>query len=64
MIKFEKLIPMAELSSELKISKYTIYALRRNSKFPKGVKLKGKRYFKVIELKDYFNSLNINVEIE
>jgi predicted DNA-binding transcriptional regulator AlpA len=54
MITFEKLIGMEELTKELNISKYTIYSLRRNQKFPKGVKLNGKRFFKVTELEDYF----------
>jgi predicted DNA-binding transcriptional regulator AlpA len=64
MITFEKLIGMEELTKELNISKYTIYLLRRNQKFPKGVKLNGKRFFKVTELEDYFKSLNIKVIIE
>ena len=64
MITFEKLIGMEELTKELNISKYTIYSLRRNQKFPIGVKLKGKRFFKVTELEDYFKSLNIKVIIE
>jgi predicted DNA-binding transcriptional regulator AlpA len=64
MITFEKLIGMEELTKELNISKYTIYSLRRNQKFPIGVKLNGKRYFKVTEIEDYFNSLNISVIIE
>ena len=64
MITFEKLIGMEELTKELNISKYTIYSLRRNQKFPIGVKLNGKRFFKVTELEDYFNSLNIKVIIE
>ena len=55
---------MEELTKELNISKYTIYLLRRNQKFPKGVKLNGKRFFKVTELEDYFKSLNIKVIIE
>ena len=64
MITFEKLIGMEELTKELNISKYTIYSLRRTQKFPKGVKLNGKRFFKVTELEDYFKSLNIKVIIE
>jgi predicted DNA-binding transcriptional regulator AlpA len=64
MITFEKLIGMEELTKELNISKYTIYSLRRNQKFPKGVKLNGKRFFKVTELEDYFKSLNIKAIIE
>jgi predicted DNA-binding transcriptional regulator AlpA len=64
MITLEKLIGMEELTKELNISKYTIYSLRRNQKFPFGVKLNGKRYFKVTEIEDYFNSLNISVIIE
>ena len=55
---------MEELTKELNISKYTIYSLRRNQKFPMGVKLNGKRFFKVTELEDYFKSLNIKVIIE
>jgi predicted DNA-binding transcriptional regulator AlpA len=64
MITIEKLIGMEELTKELNISKYTIYSLRRNQKFPIGVKLNGKRFFKVTELEDYFKSLNIKVIIE
>jgi predicted DNA-binding transcriptional regulator AlpA len=64
MITFEKLIGMEELTKELNISKFTIYSLRRNQKFPKGVKLNGKRFFKVTEIEDYFKSLNIKVIIE
>ena len=64
MITFEKLIGMEELTKELNISKYTIYSLRRNQKFPMGVKLNGKRFFKVTELEDYFKSLNIKAIIE
>jgi predicted DNA-binding transcriptional regulator AlpA len=64
MITFEKLIGMEELTKELNISKYTIYSLRRNQKFPMWVKLNGKRFFKITELEDYFKSLNIKVIID
>ena len=42
---------------------FSIYHKIRNNKFPKGVKLNGKRLFKVSELEDYYKSLNIKSKV-
>lgn len=64
MIQFEPLLGIDELSKQLGMNKYTIYHKIRREKFPKGVKLNGKRLFKIKELESYFESLNISCKIE
>jgi predicted DNA-binding transcriptional regulator AlpA len=63
MIQLEPLLGIEELSKQIGMNKFSIYHKIRNNKFPKGVKLNGKRLFKKSELEDYFNSLNIKNEI-
>jgi predicted DNA-binding transcriptional regulator AlpA len=63
MIQLEPLLGIEELSKQIGMNKFSIYYKIRNNKFPKGVKLNGKRLFKKSELEDYFNSLNIKNEI-
>lgn len=64
MIQFEPLVGINELSKQLGMNKYTIYHKIRREKFPKGVKLNGKRLFKKTELESYFESLNVHCKIE
>ena len=46
MIQLEALLPIEDLSKQLGLNKYTIYQKIRKNKFPKGVKLNGRRLFK------------------
>ena len=63
MITFEPLLGIEELSNELGVNKYTLYKKIREDKFPKGVKLNGKRLFKVSEIKEHYNQMGIEVII-
>jgi predicted DNA-binding transcriptional regulator AlpA len=63
MIKFEPLLGIEELSKELGVNKYTLYKKIREDKFPKGVKVNGRRYFKPIEIKEHYNQIGIDLVI-
>jgi len=63
MITFEPLLGIQELSKELGINKYTLYKKIREDKFPKGVKVNGRRYFKPIEIKEHYNQIGIDLVI-
>ena len=63
MIQLEPLFTMDEVSKEIGLNKYSIYSKIRNNKFPKGIKVNGKRYFKPLEIKEYFNDMGLEVEI-
>jgi excisionase family DNA binding protein len=53
MIQLEALLPIEDLSKQLGLNKYTIYQKIRKNKFPKGVKLNGRRLFKTTEIEEY-----------
>ncbi len=63
MIKFEPLFTIHELCNEMGLNKYTIYKKIRENKFPKGVKINGKRYFKPEVIKHHFEEMGIDVQI-
>jgi excisionase family DNA binding protein len=63
MIKLEALLPIEDLSKQLGLNKYTIYQKIRKNKFPKGVKLNGRRLFKTTEIEEYLQSLNIQSKV-
>jgi predicted DNA-binding transcriptional regulator AlpA len=63
MITFEPLLGIEELSKELGVNKYTLYKKIREEKFPKGIKVNGRRYFKPIEIKEHYNKMGIEVVI-
>ena len=52
-----------DLSKQLGLNKYTIYQKIRKNKFPKGVKLNGRRLFKTTEIEEYLQSLNIQSKV-
>jgi excisionase family DNA binding protein len=63
MIQLEPLLPIKDLSKQLGLNKYTIYQKIRKNKFPKGVKLNGRRLFKTTEIEEYLQSLNIQSKV-
>lgn len=63
MIQLEALLPIEDLSKQLGLNKYTIYQKIRKNKFPKGVKLNGRRLFKTTEIEEYLKSLNIQSKV-
>lgn len=63
MIKIEPLFTIDEVSKETGLNNYSIYGKIRKNKFPKGVKVNGKRYFRPIEIKEYYNGMGVEVEI-
>jgi excisionase family DNA binding protein len=63
MIQLEALLPIEDLSKQLGLNKYTIYQKIRKNKFPKGVKLNGRRLFKTTEIEEYLQSLNIQSKV-
>ncbi len=63
MIQLEPLLGIEELSKQMGMNKFSIYHKIRNNKFPKGVKIMGKRKFKLTELQQYFTSLNIESKV-
>jgi hypothetical protein len=63
MITFEPLVGITELSKELGINKYTIYKKIRENKFPKGIKVNGRRLFKPDTIKEYYNEIGIEINI-
>jgi predicted DNA-binding transcriptional regulator AlpA len=62
-LQFENLITIEELSSKLELNPSTLYRKMREEKFPKGVKIDGRRYFKVNEIKTHYNQLGVDVVI-
>ena len=63
MITFEPLLGIEELSKELGVNKYTLYKKIREDKFPKGIKVNGKRLIKPTEIKEHYNQMGIEVVI-
>ena len=63
MIQLEALLPIEDLSKQLGLNKYTIYQKIRKNKFPKGVKLNGRRLFKTTEIEEYLQTLNIQSKV-
>jgi predicted DNA-binding transcriptional regulator AlpA len=63
MIQLEPLIGIEEVCKQLGINKYTLFHRIRKNTFPKGVKIMGKRKFKLTELQQYFTSLNIESKV-
>ncbi len=63
MIQLEALLSIEDLSIQLGLNKYTIYQKIRKNKFPKGVKLNGRRLFKTTEIEEYLKSLNIQSKV-
>ena len=61
MIKLEPLFTIEELSNEIGLNKYTIYSKIRNNKFPKGIKINGKRKWKPEMIKEYYNEMGLDV---
>lgn len=59
--QFENLITIEELSSKLDLNPSTLYRKMREDKFPKGIKVDGRRYFKMNEIKSHYNQLGIDV---
>jgi len=62
-LQFENLITIEELSTKLDMNPSTLYRKIREEKFPKGIKIDGKRYFKPIEIKEHYNQMGIEVDI-
>ncbi len=60
-LQFENLITIEELSSKLELNPSTLYRKMREEKFPKGVKIDGRRYFKVNEITTHYNQMGIDV---
>jgi predicted DNA-binding transcriptional regulator AlpA len=63
MITLEALLGIDELSKELGINKYTLYKKIRKDKFPKGIKVNGRRLFKPETIKEYYNGFGIDIVI-
>ena len=63
MIQIETLLGIEELSKELGICKYTIYKKIRENKFPKGVKVNGRRKFQPHTIKDFYEGIGVKVTI-
>jgi predicted DNA-binding transcriptional regulator AlpA len=63
MIQLEPLMGIEDVCKELGINKYTLFHRIRKNAFPKGVKIMGKRKFKLSELQQYFTSLNIESKV-
>ena len=63
MIQLEPLFTIEELSNEIGLNKYTLYKKIRENKFPKGIKVNGKRKWKPTEIIEYYNQLGLEVEV-
>lgn len=63
MIQFETLIGIEELSKEIGLNKYTIYKKIQKDKFPKGVKVNGRRLFKPETIKEYYQTIGVDITI-
>jgi predicted DNA-binding transcriptional regulator AlpA len=62
-LQFENLITIDELSTKLDMNPSTLYRKIREEKFPKGIKIDGRRYFKVNEIATHYNQLGVDVVI-
>ena len=62
-LQFENLITIDELSTKLDMNPSTLYRKIREEKFPKGIKIDGRRYFKVNEITTHYNQLGVDVVI-
>lgn len=62
-LQLEPLFTIDELSNQIGINKYTLYKKIRENKFPKGVKINGRRKWKIEEIENYYKDLGIQVEI-
>ena len=62
-LQFENLITIEELSTKLDLNPSTLYRKIREQKFPKGIKVDGRRYFKVNEITSHYNQMGIEVVI-
>ena len=62
-LQFENLITIEELSTKLDLNPSTLYRKIREQKFPKGIKVDGRRYFKVNEITTHYNQMGIEVVI-
>ena len=60
---FENLITIEELSTKLDLNPSTLYRKIREDKFPKGIKVDGRRYFKVNEITTHYNKMGIDVVV-
>ena len=60
---FENLITIEELSTKLDLNPSTLYRKIREDKFPKGIKVDGRRYFKVKEITTHYNQMGIDVVV-
>ena len=60
-LHFENLITIEELSTKLDMNPSTLYRKIREDKFPKGLKIDGRRYFKVNEITTHYNQMGIDV---
>ena len=58
---FENLITIEELSTKLDLNPSTLYRKIREQKFPKGIKVDGRRYFKINEIKSHYKQLGIEM---
>ena len=63
-LQFENLITIEELSTKLDLNPSTLYRKIREQKFPKGIKVDGRRYFKVNEITSHYNQMGIEVVIK
>ena len=63
-LQLEPLFTIDELSNQIGINKYTLYKKIRENKFPKGVKINGRRKWKIEEIENYYKELGIQVEIK
>ena len=61
MIQFETLIGIEELSKEIGLNKYTLYKKMRDNKFPKGLKVNGRRLFKPSSIKEYYQTIGVDI---
>jgi predicted DNA-binding transcriptional regulator AlpA len=62
-LQFQNLITIEELSTKLDLNPSTLYRKIREQKFPKGIKVDGRRYFKVNEIKSHYKQLGIEVTV-
>jgi predicted DNA-binding transcriptional regulator AlpA len=63
-LQLEPLFTIDELSNQIGINKYTLYKKIRENKFQKGVKINGRRKWKIEEIENYYKDLGIQVEIK
>lgn len=64
MIQIEPLIHIEDLKQIMGISSHTLYKkMREQIEFPKGVKINGKRFFKPSDIKNYYQSIGVDITI-